>query len=854
MQRHKHVNTTPGGEDIKWDIGKPKDGDSLLLQENYLQKGLNKAFLCLMNQSDLNTAIHDAFSVIGEVTNSDGVYLCEITGFEGKQPQTCLYYAIQQNDDNWKNITEEDKSVIFEAVMQRNCAARLSQEKPIRGTAEEFSKTDGEALLKVSVASFFVTPIIVDNQPWGAMVLTSRNASKTWSKPEEEVLEVLAYTIGNFIERKRIEAELKTQRDYLTKVIDLSPSFIFARNRQGEFTLANQSLAKAYGTTVENILSNKHDGDFLPDQLVAKGILQEDLDIMESQQAKFFPLKEVTDLEGNQTYLQVIKSPIIGENGQANGVLGVAVDVTEEHLARQKAEQERQLKESIIATMPDLLVIVDKKNNKADFFNSSGELLGYSYSEIENPYEFFISRIHPDDLNAAIKTFREKIEEASDTDILETPYRMLNKKGEWQWFQERSKVFSRFEDGSVKEYLVVLQEITERRKAEEALRESEQRLDMAISASNLGIWDWNIQTGETTYNEQWAKMLGFELTELAQSVEVFLQLIHPEDQAKTWAAIQYHINKKTPFFELEFRMKTKDGQWKWIYDRGRVMLWDDYGVPMRATGVHLDIDERKRTEMTLAEKFQELDEKNQELKRYIDSNMQLENFAYIASHDLKEPLRTIGNFSQLLSRRYKEQLEGAGQEYLDFIIGGVKNMNQLIEDLLAYSRVNTEEHTIEKINLNDLLTLIQHGLSNYIEEKEAIIQVDVMPQEILANRTKVKQLFQNLLINAIKFHKPDEKPEVYISFEETNTHWQFKVRDKGIGIEKDFHEKIFLLFKKLHNRRDYQGTGIGLALCKKIVDQHKGKIWVDSELGKGTTFLFTLEKNPEIVPAVDTSH
>lgn len=1000
MQQHKHVNTTTSnGEDIRWDIEKPKDGDSPLLKENYLQKGLNKAFLCLMNQSDLTTAIHDAFSVIGEVTNSDGVYLCEIAGFEGGQPQTCLYYAIQHNNKDWQNITEEEKAIIFETVMQRNCAARLSQEKPIRGVVEDFNRTDADALLNVNVASFFVTPIIVDSQPWGAMVLTSRKSTKTWSAAEEEVLEVLAYTIGNFIARKRIEAELKNQRDYLNKVIDLSPSFIFARNRQGEFTLANQSLAKAYGTTVENILSNKHDADFLPDQLVAKGILKEDLEIMESQQAKFFPLKEVTDLQGQKTFLQVIKSPIIGENGKADGVLGVAVDVTEEHLARQKAEQERQLKESIIATMPDLLVIVNKEEGKADFFNSSGELLGYSFSEIENPYQFFLSRIHPDDYNAAIKIFREKIEKASDTDILETPYRMLNKNDEWQWFLERSKVFSRFEDGRVKEYLVVLQEITERRKAEEALRESEQRyrnfvnmstdgiyymhikdpipidlpvdeqveryykssyiqecnqafarmygydreeiigmqslnigsgeyfdhnvencikklmsngysiqdvvsiepdrqgnyryflnqavgiieegklvgiwgtqndvtekkkaeealreseqrLDMAISASNLGIWDWDIQTGSTTYNKEWAEMLGFKLEELAPKVEVFLQLIHPEDQVKTWEAIQHHVNKKTPYFELEFRMKTKDGQWKWIYDRGRVMLWDDYGVPIRASGVHLDIDERKRTEMVLAEKFQELDEKNQELKRYIDSNMQLENFAYIASHDLKEPLRTIGNFAQLLNRRYKEQLEGAGQEYLDFIVGGVKNMNQLIEDLLTYSRVNTEEHTIETININDLLTLIQHGLSNYIEEKEAILHIDAMPEKILANRTKVKQLFQNLLINAIKFHKPGEKPVVFISVEETNTHWQFTVRDKGIGIEKDFHDKIFLLFKKLHNRKDYQGTGIGLALCKKIVDQHKGKIWVESELGMGTAFIFTLEKNPEIVASVDAT-
>lgn len=246
----------------------------------------------------------------------------------------------------------------------------------------------------------------------------------------------------------------------------------------------------------------------------------------------------------------------------------------------------------------------------------------------------------------------------------------------------------------------------------------------------------------------------------------------------------------------------------------------------------------------LQAKIKELNEKNRQLQRYIDSNMELENFAYIASHDMKEPLRTVSSFADLLKKNYAETLDAVGLEYLNFIIQGARNMNQLIEDLLTYSRVTNEEHNVKEINLADKLLAIQYSISNFIEEKQAKLHYEDLPSDVVANPTKIKQVFQNLIVNAIKFHKPDETPEVHIFCTEQENHWLFEVRDNGIGINRAFHEKIFLLFHKLHTRNEFQGTGIGLALCKKIIEQHGGQIWVESEEGTGTSFFFTIEKLP----------
>lgn len=235
-----------------------------------------------------------------------------------------------------------------------------------------------------------------------------------------------------------------------------------------------------------------------------------------------------------------------------------------------------------------------------------------------------------------------------------------------------------------------------------------------------------------------------------------------------------------------------------------------------------------------------LTEKNEELQRYIDSNLQLENFAYAASHDLREPMRTITSFSQLLLQRNHAQLDEDGKAYLDFIVEAGINMNELIQDMLAFARVNTEDVNLSRFNPTDLLGDVIRNLKAQIEEESARIEMGELPAEISGDHSKLRQLFQNLIANGIKFHQEGVPPIIKITGRTTDLGWEFCVEDNGIGIRKEFQSKIFLIFRRLHTKGQYTGSGIGLAICKKIVEQHNGKIWLESEEGKGTRFYFTL--------------
>ncbi|MEL6863549.1 MAG: ATP-binding protein [Bacteroidota bacterium] len=237
-----------------------------------------------------------------------------------------------------------------------------------------------------------------------------------------------------------------------------------------------------------------------------------------------------------------------------------------------------------------------------------------------------------------------------------------------------------------------------------------------------------------------------------------------------------------------------------------------------------------------------LNSKNLELQKYIDSNLQLENFAYFASHDLQTPLRSIISFTQLLQRSLKGKLESNEKEYMEFIVNSGKNMKILINDLLSYSRVNTDEKQVEPFVVQELIQDLEKELSILIKEKNALLLYDKVPFKIKADRTKMRQLLQNLLTNALKFTRPGIQPKVELQFSHQKDYYQLAVRDNGIGIPQKYQHKIFLLFKRLHSNNEYEGTGIGLAMCKKIVEQHHGSIWLDSEENKGTTFYFTIAK------------
>jgi light-regulated signal transduction histidine kinase (bacteriophytochrome) len=253
------------------------------------------------------------------------------------------------------------------------------------------------------------------------------------------------------------------------------------------------------------------------------------------------------------------------------------------------------------------------------------------------------------------------------------------------------------------------------------------------------------------------------------------------------------------------------------------------------TSIIRDVSERRRVEHQLRQTAAALEHQTVELMR---SNAELQQFAYVASHDLQEPLRMVASYTQLLARRYEGKLDQDADEFIAFAVDGAKRMQALINDLLAYSRVGTQGRDFTQTDLNEIVDRVIADLTAAIDDTGATAHREHLPT-VPGDPVQLGQLFQNLISNAIKF-RGSETPRVDVTAERQGREWRVSVRDNGIGIAPEFADRIFIIFQRLHTRDEYPGTGIGLAICKKIVERHGGQIWLESEPGAGATFTFTL--------------
>jgi len=258
-------------------------------------------------------------------------------------------------------------------------------------------------------------------------------------------------------------------------------------------------------------------------------------------------------------------------------------------------------------------------------------------------------------------------------------------------------------------------------------------------------------------------------------------------------------------------------------------------------GTHLTLDSLRRQLQAQNAQLQQEIVAREEIQRALQrSNAELEQLAYVASHDMQEPLRMVASYLQLVAQRYQGKLDADADEFIGFAVDGAKRMQALINDLLAYSRVGTKARPFAPTDCAALLATVISDLGVAIGETGARITHDPLPV-VMADAMQLTHLFQNLLGNAIKFHG-GEPPQVHIAAEPVGADWCFSVRDNGIGIAPEYFERIFVLFQRLHGRREYSGTGIGLALCKKIAERHGGRIWVESSPGAGSVFRFTIPR------------
>ncbi|MGF7117884.1 PAS domain S-box protein [Methanobacterium oryzae] len=527
-------------------------------------------------------------------------------------------------------------------------------------------------------------------------------------------------------------------------------------------------------------------------------------------------------------------------------------DITE----RKKAEEE--LKESeerfrVLADESPVAIAVYRDNRNLYVNPEASSILGYTKDELlKMDYMDFI---HPDYGNLIKKMAQARMNGESEHKHYEV--KIITKDGQEKWLETSSNLINYKGQPAG---IVTSIDITERKKLEAELKEarenleeqveertkelddayksllkSEGRLKIAMDMAKLAYWEYDVESDTFTFDDRFHTLYGmtdeYEGNPKMSSGEYAQRFLPPEESHWVAEEIDKALKTDNPNFfrQIEHTIIRTDGEKRSIIVRLGVIK-NNKGRTIKTYGANQDITELKKTEEKLKETIQELERSNQELQQ----------FAYVSSHDLQEPLRTIASFTQLLERRYKGQLDEDADEFMDFIVEAAIRMKQQIEGLLEYSRVATKGEDFKPVDMNEILNQIIKSLDTSIKESKAKITYDKLPK-VMGDEGQLQRVFQNLISNAIKFRKEKEPLRIHISsYMDNDDEYVFSVKDNGIGIEEQYSERIFTIFQRLHTRDVYKGTGIGLSIVKRIIERHGGRIWVESEFGVGSTFYFTI--------------
>jgi PAS domain S-box-containing protein len=387
----------------------------------------------------------------------------------------------------------------------------------------------------------------------------------------------------------------------------------------------------------------------------------------------------------------------------------------------------------------------------------------------------------------------------------------------------------------------VSRDITERKRADRALRQTQEGFRSAFENAPIGMALFSIAPEENArlleVNGSLSRITGYSIQQL---LEMDLRSItHPEDRESERPLAEQLIAGEIPNYQIEKRYLTRDGSIVWVTHNASTVSDSQDNLVYGIAQVE-DITERKRAEQGLARAAAELERRATELER---SNTALQQFAYAASHDLSEPLRMVSSYVQLIAKRYRGRLDSDADEFIGFAVDGVFRMQALIDGLLLYSRAGTSEYEMQLVDCSEVAKTTLTTMQTTLREAGAVVEVDPLPT-VRGDETQLSQLFQNLVSNAIKF-VADGPPRVQISVERQGDDWCFSVADNGIGVEPAHAERIFNVFQRLHGRGEYPGSGVGLAICKRIVERHSGRIWVESRPEGGSTFSFTIPASTE---------
>jgi PAS domain S-box-containing protein len=527
-------------------------------------------------------------------------------------------------------------------------------------------------------------------------------------------------------------------------------------------------------------------------------------------------------------------------------MMGVALDITD----RKRAEEDASRREAQLAQAQRIAHLGsyewDIGSNALYRSEELCRIFGVTADELVPTLEGYLERVHPDDRSttkATIDTaFRTGAPFELDERIVRPDGTIRRLHSQGTWILDSS-------DRPVK-LVGICQDITERTQADDQLRRGEERFQLVARATNDAIWDWDLTSGNIWWNRGITTLFGYPAGDVAAGGDWWAARIHPDHRDAVTAGIRAVMDAGDQSWSAEYRFRRADGSYADVFDRGFV-VYDGAGEPIRMIGTMADVSERKRSveilEQRVAARTSELQEKNRELEHEIGQrtrvehllrarNDELKAFAYTVSHDLKAPLRGIAGYAAELDRRHRAGLSERALHCLRQILTATGNLDRLIEDLLHYARLDAEAATDAAIDLARVVDAILRDRPAAILEQRATVTVSLSVTSVRTWERALIQVLTNLIDNALKYSRRASAPSVQISSREQGDGVLIVIADNGIGFDMKYHDRLFGLFDRLVRQEDFEGTGAGLAIVKKLIDKMGGRVWAESAPGAGATF------------------
>lgn len=612
---------------------------------------------------------------------------------------------------------------------------------------------------------------------------------------------------------------------YVRSLIESSQDPLVTISPGGKITDVNAATELATGVTRADLIGKEFSDYFTEPEEARKGYQRAFQDGFVTD----FPLA-IRHKDGHITDVLYNASVYHGKAGEVVGVFAAARDITE----RKKAELEREQYFKFFNLSSDLMGIADPKGAFKKVNPAFALTLGYSEAELLG--KPFIEFVHPDDRQPTLDEMERQLKLGYS---LNFENRYLGKDGSKHWLSWTAKVNP--EEGLT---YASARDITDRKQAERKLQRSEQGLADAQRMAHLGNWELNLSSNVLSWSDEIYRIFEIDPAKFGASYEAFLDAIHPEDREAVNNAYAQSLREKVPY-DIVHRLLMKDGRIKFVNERCETYYSAD-GRPLRSVGTVHDITDRIVAENALGELNRELEARVAARTAELETAIkELESFSYSVSHDLRVPLRAVDGFSRILIEEYQGKLDAEGIRLLDVVRGNTQKMAQLIDDILGFSRTGRAELAPEEVDMEALAREVMDELLTSATARRVEFKINSLPPAFV-DRAMMRRVFTNLLANAVKFTRLKETAIIELGADNGEKEVTYFCRDNGAGFDMRYVGKLFGVFQRLHSSEEFEGTGIGLAIVKRVISRHGGKVWAEGKVDEGATIRFSLPKKEKV--------